>query len=105
MKPEEAIQVIKTSIFAYGIARKQKETEAVALAIEALEKQIAKKPILIQHPQPYKRDFKCPVCSGDVNRQWEYEHYDDSMIGEEQYEYCPDCGTKIDWEAEDEKKD
>lgn len=67
---------------------------------DACEKQIAKEPILIQHPQPDKRDFRCPVCSGDVNRQWEYEYDDDSMIGEDLYEYCPDCGTKINWREE-----
>ena len=72
--------------------------EDAEVIIAALEKQVAKKPILVQHPRPSYRDFKCPVCESEVNRQWEYTHYEDRMIGEDTYDYCPWCGQKIDWE-------
>ena len=66
-----------------------KDVEALEKAIEALEKQISKKPT-------YEGDgyydgeivydtWICPCCGKD----YEVE-YDD-------YKYCPECGQAIDW--------
>lgn len=52
--------------------------EAVAQAIEALEKQIPKKVKIINHGT-----VLCPDCMDDV---FSY------------YSYCPECGQKLDWE-------
>jgi DNA-directed RNA polymerase subunit RPC12/RpoP len=111
MNPEAAIKKLKEMQESYqdeigkcsGLLDEQWQeyADVCNLSIQALEKQIAKKPVLIPHWSPSKKDYKCPVCSGDVNRQWEYEHYDDRMIGEEQYEHCPDCGQRIDWSMEE----
>lgn len=107
MKPEEAIRhyiaLKEDCLSRRSFTARERIDELAKEVISMIEKQVPKKPILIQHPQPYKRDFKCPVCGGDVNRQWEYELYDDSMIGEDQYEHCPYCGQKIDWRKENEK--
>ena len=59
-------------------------TEALNLAIEALEKQISKKPI---HNQDV---FNCPKCS--------YQIVFDSHKGL----YCDICGQKIDWGDDDD---
>lgn len=51
-------------------------------AIEALEKQIPKKPIMIKDvAETY---YICPEC------EWEVDKFDDN--------YCSDCGQKLDWE-------
>ena len=63
--------------------------EATKLAIEALEKQIPKKPTLsgdgYWDGELVLDTWECPNCDKD------YEvDYDD-------YDYCPNCGQKIDW--------
>lgn len=53
--------------------------EAIRIATESMEKQVAKKPILVK-----KEDFKyykCPSCGNPTLRP-----------------YCGDCGQKIDCE-------
>lgn len=54
--------------------------ETIKLAIEALEKQIPKKPI----------ELNCPRCrfNGIDNSWWVFT-------------YCPECGQAIDWSDED----
>ena len=49
-------------------------------AIEALEKQLAKK------PQTSKRYYKCPVCTTIRSLRQKHNH-----------NYCYDCGQKLDW--------
>lgn len=87
----------------------QKRAEAIDVAINALEKQIPKKPILkhdvsVMHinrgnqPHEWKRlesdNWHCPEC--------------DSFVGERVYvlskvhdqrkkKYCDNCGQKLDW--------
>ena len=56
------------------------------LAIEALEKQIPKKPV----GEWYL--LACPICNGVVD---EHEcNY--------KFDYCPNCGQKIDWSEADD---
>ena len=66
--------------------------QALELGVKALEKQIPKKPV-------YEGDgyadghlvydtWICPLCE----KRYEVD-YDD-------YDYCPDCGQKIDWSDE-----
>ena len=58
-------------------------TEALGMAIEALEKQLPKK------PAPEEADgymfFDCPVCKTSIQVE----------------NYCPNCGQKIDWSEEE----
>ena len=73
----------------------QKRAEALDVAIQALEKQIPKKP-------EYEGDgyadgelvydyAKCPICGHD----FEYG------INDWGCEYCSDCGQKLDWSDEE----
>ena len=52
---------------------------ALALAIEALEKQVPKKP-------PNHDGMVCPSCNSKARYGHPYEYY------------CPHCGQAIDWE-------
>lgn len=64
--------------------------EIINMSINALGKQIAKKPI-----QPYKTNeiwdwhYDCPICKQIVG------------IGNIKDKYCNNCGQKIDWGDED----
>lgn len=98
-KVREAIELIKSKIRIleklknYGSAIEERKKKHIGLyntAIEALEKQLPKKPNF--EGDGYAPDgtfvydtWKCPNC-GEC-----YEvDYDD-------YDYCPKCGQKIDW--------
>lgn len=54
--------------------------KAYDMAIEALEKQIAKK-VKTKWKQPNAFYGKCPVCDCNIVRS----------------QYCPRCGHKLDW--------
>lgn len=82
MTPQEAIKCLKAGFLSLPYS-------ALEMAIEALEKQIPKKPILegdgYWDGELVLDTWICPNCDKD------YEvDYDD-------YDYCPNCGQKIDW--------
>ena len=85
MTPEEAIKVLRVILdpYDYPFGEKSKcyqyDLEAINKAIEALEKQIPKKPYDIVH---------CPLCKIEVELQ---------PIDTEQITYCLHCGQAIDW--------
>ena len=85
MTPEEAIKVLRVILdpYDYPFGEKSKcyqyDLEAINKAIEALEKQIPKKPYDIVH---------CPLCKIEVELQ---------PIDTEQVTYCLHCGQAIDW--------
>lgn len=60
---------------------------ALALAIEALEKQIPKKPLHMH------KNYYCPICKEDGWMLW------DDAIPNDMDEYCGKCGQAIDWEV------
>jgi RecJ-like exonuclease len=64
----------------------QKRAEALDVAIQALEKQISKKPDFTED----KEFALCPCCNGKglLNKQ----------------KYCDNCGQKLDWSEESEEK-
>lgn len=73
---------------------KEELTESTKIAVQALEKQISKKPT-------YEGDgyadghlvydtWICPCC--EKRYEVDYDNYD----------YCPNCGQKLDWEDDDE---
>lgn len=55
--------------------------------VEALEKQIPKKPIDDRYPWSI-----CPVCGGSMNLEHIQEH-----IQNQEVSHCEHCGQKIDW--------
>ena len=59
---------------------------ALALAIEALEKQIQKKPLHMH------KNYYCPICKEDGWMLW------DDAIPNDMDKYCGMCGQAIDWE-------
>lgn len=63
----------------------QKRAEALDVAIQALEKQIAKKPDFTED----KEFALCPCCNGNglTDKQ----------------KYCDNCGQKLDWSEESEE--
>lgn len=78
MNEQEAIEFIKNSD-TLRVTNK-KATEAVRLSLEALEKQVAKKPV-------DRFMFKeCPTCGS---------------VEIEGCGYCPECGQKLDWSGEE----
>ena len=60
--------------------------DACDMAIQALEKQIPKKPIFYAH------DYYCSVCNSIVgNNEFEWKRF----------KYCDTCGQKLDWSEEE----
>lgn len=55
------------------------------IAIEALEKQLLKKPDIMDYILG-DINFKCPTCKSEYICEKGYEHF-----------YCPNCGQKIKW--------
>ena len=58
---------------------------ALALAIEALEKQIPKKPLHMH------KNYYCPICKDDGWMLW------DDAIPNDMDSFCGMCGQAIDW--------
>lgn len=93
MKESEASTILKAEIVHHPEC--SIFAEALGLAIQALEKQIPKKPI--RHA--VWEDFKCPACGSTEIRPYdtEYREYDKDC----EFEYCSDCGQKLDWSDEE----
>jgi len=86
MKIEDAINYCKNEMFTDAVCPEEfieEHNKAMTTAIEALEKQIAKKPI----------NDNCEKCGTDV-RNW--------TDGEDKFKYCTECGTAIDWRSNNE---
>lgn len=88
----EAIETIKIAIAEVEWNYPMDYTIAFETAIEALEKQIPKKPvrrtIYTEYLQGYYTIRVCPVCGVDTPvprglESWEF--------------WCPDCGQALDW--------
>lgn len=74
----------------------QKRAEAIDVAINALEKQIAKKPIM----KPYFDDIEeeylcCPTCGEILTDRI-------PMDNKDFYFHCLNCGQKFNWESDEE---
>ena len=76
MTSEEAIKTIQVAIAEVEWEYPLDHSVAFKTAIEALEKQVAKK---------LKDDgwLYCPICGRDVLM--------------DRFDYCPDCGQALDW--------
>jgi hypothetical protein len=91
MTENEAIKVLRQPCYCdYDLSSTVENCEvsscdkrdATRMAIQALEKQIPKKPL---------KDYcwHCPRC--------EEEAYWDTDYGQQKFRYCHNCGQKIDW--------
>ncbi len=92
MTAEEAIKSLHNLNLVLSIT--ESERDAVSMAIEALEKQIAKKPVrknplcyakLLNGEERYAYDFHCPACDAKLKL---CEHH------------CT-CGQALDWRVEE----
>ena len=73
----------------------QKRAEALDVAIQALEKQIAKKPIMKQYFEDLEDEcLCCPTCG---------EILTDRIPADNKtfYFHCMNCGQKFDWSDEE----
>ena len=79
MTPQEVIDILKMfTTDKFQRCTSSEFDDAIYTAIEALEKQVPKKPIKLT----------CPTCGFDKidNSWWEFT-------------YCPKCGQLLDWEG------
>ena len=88
----EAIECLKSNKPTTGYIMLQ---EAVDMAIQALEKQIPKKPIM----KPYYKDMEeeylcCPTC-GEILTDRR------PMDNKDFYFHCLSCGQKFNWESDE----
>ena len=68
----------------------QKRAEALDVAIQALEKQIQKKPMISYEERVKENWCSCGVCAFGFG--WKRTIH---------YKYCPDCGQKMNWESDE----
>ena len=87
MTPKEAIKILEAAKAEVEWNYPLDYAVAIDTAIEALEKQIPKKPISLG--EDIDRDVgQCPNCKEIIDT------YED-------YKYCSDCGQAIDWRDEE----
>jgi hypothetical protein len=84
MIPQEAITLVKECGFNIETT---KHFECEKVVLNALEKQIPKKPIENRYPWAI-----CPICGGSVYLEKVQEH-----IQNNETTYCEHCGQALDW--------
>ena len=84
MTPEEAIKQLN-SVAIYHFDKYT--ANAIDIAIEALEKQIPKKPLHMH------KNYYCPICKEDGWMLW------DDAVPNDMDNYCGKCGQAIDWKV------
>ena len=104
MKENEAIKICNTIGFATFFSNpkgvplnttKEELTEAMRMSIQALEKQIPKKPIEYED-----KFYACPICRNVLLHKW--KKYNTELIDKSNgLPYCLCCGQKLDWSDEE----
>ena len=96
MTEDEAIKEIRVNMSTIGLSNEaaKRVVEARDMAINALEKQIQKKPIM----KPYYEDMKeeylcCPACGEILTDRI-------PMDNKDFYFHCLNCGQKLNWESD-----
>lgn len=90
MKYEEAIGILTYQALVLERASgkstlERSRIEALSKAVEAIEKQIPKKPLHMH------KNYYCPICKEDGWILW------DDAIPNDMDSYCGKCGQAIDW--------
>ena len=100
MTESEAIKICNTIVFATSFSNtkgvplnttKEELTEAIRMSIQALEKQIPKKPDCIEDKM-----WCCPVCDNNLLPKW-IKYPTRLMPKSEGLPHCMSCGQAIDW--------
>ena len=94
MTESEAIKEVRFNMSTIGLNNEAAKivVEARDMAINALEKQIPKKPIIIfeqTHDCVTEFEYECPIC-GNIYIELAPCH-----------EWCSNCGNKFDWSDEE----
>lgn len=96
MTAEKAIEHLENiAIFSFQDGYTDEARKALDMAIEALEKQIPKKPIITEDIFKCVYKYRCPECAMYLGSRGKH-----SIIIFEKPKYCS-CGQKLDW-SEDE---
>ena len=85
MTYEEAIKHFKSLQKRYTKEHNGRMCEKVNLALEALEKQVPKKPLHMH------KNYYCPICKEAGWMLW------DDAIPNDMDKYCGKCGQALDW--------
>ena len=96
----EAIEELKNSIISYEVQNPSNitcdlTTEVLDMAIQALEKQMPKKPDCIEDKM-----WCCPVCDNHLLHKW-IKYPTKLMPKAEGLPHCMSCGQAIDWSEEE----
>ena len=93
MKESEAIKELQDNIdLPFGVTVSD---EASRMAINALEKQIPKKPIMKQYFDDMEEEYLCCPTCGEI-------HTDRiPMDNKDFYFHCLNCGQKFNWESDE----
>lgn len=89
MKESEAIKELR-DIRPRGGIIPQKRAEALDVAIQALEKQIPMKPMMVYDVRIDSNWCSCPICANGIG--WE--------IKARKIKFCWECGKRLDWSEE-----
>ena len=91
MTENEAIKILQEEKTYMDDHAGRAQSEAFQIAINALEKQIARKPDCIEDKM-----WCCPVCDNNLLHKWiKYPTW--LMPKSEGLPHCMSCGQKIDW--------
>ena len=89
MTPQEAIQFLKETIAGCHILRDRQLKEVCITSINALEKQIPKKPY--KRKEHKQNDYYCAICKCYLGDEMELQN---ACL---QPKYCEHCGQALDW--------
>ena len=92
MTASEAIKEVRFNMSRIGLNNKsaKRVSEAKNIAIQALEKQIPKKPVKSENQVVrYANTYYCPICNLGIT-------------GTNIAKWCYHCGQKLDWSEESE---
>ena len=92
MTPKEAIETIKIAIAEVEWNYPLNYAVAFEIAIEALEKQIPRKPIEDTANLTDFKIFHCPICNKRI-----VSRLDGEWIAGRPQKYCDNCGQALDW--------
>lgn len=113
MTESEAIEAIQFDLKIGGEIHSQVLRDAIDVAIQSLEKQIPKKPILkngesrsfVDYENEYGeykvtkwQDWVCPICGWFVGQR--YNRSQNHSHDQRKCNYCNECGQKLDWSDE-----
>lgn len=98
MTNQEAIETLKIAMAEVEWNYPLDYAVAIETAIEALEKQIPKKPV--EYEDKY---YGCPICGNALMRKW--EKYPTVLMPKSNgLPYCLCCGQALDWNEEPTSK-